>query len=199
MDDDPSLLFGYLVDPIHVVESLPLTYDNRLDGIERGMYYSVIGRVCVEGRVDLIEKLLNGEYIGINEVICAGVTLLGVARSIDMAEFLINRGAVFRGGGRDRVEPKRLGKEELDCFGYYITHPALHILNHFFNHPQFIYRDSYMEVAIDLGTITLKYHHRDREPIIGEGEDISEEPVRTIKYSVPALFKAFILEHPATV
>ena len=67
-------------------------------------------------------------------------TLLGVARSIEMAELLIKHGAVFKGKGG-----------EFDCFKHYIRRYESHILNHFFNHPEFIYREEYMNIAIDLG------------------------------------------------
>ena len=76
MDDvDPSLLVeGMWEDhPIHVVETLPLTYDNRLNKIQWKVY-TVIGIVCRADRVDLVERLLNGGYIGINEAIWVGGT-----------------------------------------------------------------------------------------------------------------------------
>ena len=93
--------------------------------------------ICKADRVDLVEKLLNGGYVGINDHVWRRGTLLGITRSIKMAEFLINHGAVFKVG-------------EFDCFSDYIYRLAPHMLNHFFNHPQFIYRDRYMECAIDL-------------------------------------------------
>ena len=108
-EDDPSLLFdGRIMDPCHLVESLPLTYDNRLDGVERGMYYSIVGMVCMAGRVDLVEKLLNGGYVGINDHVWCGGTLLGLTMSIEMAEILIKHGAVLKG-------------REFDCFSFYIN------------------------------------------------------------------------------
>ena len=60
-DDDPSLLFEGRIyeDPCHVVESLPLTYDNRLYKVRHRMY-CIVDMVCIAGRVDLVEKLLNG-------------------------------------------------------------------------------------------------------------------------------------------
>ena len=143
-EDDPSLLFeDRMADPCHLVESLPLTYDNRLDGV-RHRVQMVAGVVCMADRVDLVEKLLNGGYVGINDHVWRGATLLGAANSIEMAEVLINHGAVFKGSG-------------FDCFSYYINYPAPHMLNHFFNHPEFIYRDRYMEHVIYIYANDLSY------------------------------------------
>ena len=83
--------------------------------------------------------------VGINEHVWHGGTLLGIANSIRMAEVLINNGATFKG-------------REFDCFSYYISsRPRLHMLNHFFNHPEFMYREHYMNLANRLS-------ERNREP-----------------------------------
>ena len=87
--------------------------------------------VCRADRIDLVEKLLNGEYIEVNEVIWGNVTLLGVAKSIEMADVLIGHGAVLKGDG-------------FDCFKNYITRQRLYMLEHFFNHHEFIYRYIYI-------------------------------------------------------
>ena len=54
-----------------------------------------------------------------------------------MAEVLIKHGAVFKCSG-------------FDCFKHYIRRYEPNMLNHFFSHPEFIYRDMYMEHAINL-------------------------------------------------
>ena len=51
-----------------------------------------------------------------------------------MAEVLIKRGAMLKGKG-------------FNCFNDYIIQRELHMLDHFFNHPEFIYREHYMEDA----------------------------------------------------
>ena len=67
-DEDPSLLFDeYITEPCHLVDLLPLTYDNRLDKIIHRVY-RVSWMVCTEGRIDLVEKLLNGGYIAVRYV-----------------------------------------------------------------------------------------------------------------------------------
>ena len=133
---DPSLLFdGMWEDPNHFVESLPLNYDNdkRFDDIRL-----LVAKIVINlrgGRVDLVEKLLNCEYTEINEFVCDGGTLLGFVNSIEMAEVLIKHGATFKGRG-------------FDCFKEYVSSPPrLHILNHFFTHPEFIFRNVYGEYA----------------------------------------------------
>ena len=140
MDPDPFLLFDDIwEDPIHFVESLPLTYDIRFadvdDEIRRRVYY-LAGVVSFAGRVDLVEKLINGGYVGVNEVFCIRTTLplLGVANTTEMADLLISHGAVFRG-------------REFDCFDHYIRRYETHMIEYFFNHPEFIYREEYMNIV----------------------------------------------------
>ena len=128
MDPDPSLLFlDTTVHPIEIVESLPFTYINRFadvdDEIRRRVYY-VARAVCFAGRVDLVKKLINGGYVGVNEVFCIRTTLLGVANTTETVDLLI----------------------------------------HFFSHPEFIYREEYMKLAIDVGTI--KHYDSDSEYIV---------------------------------
>ena len=137
-DDAPLLLFinrdNINNDPCHLVESLPPIYDKRLDMFRYEVQF-VAMRVCDADRVDLVEKLLKGEYVGVNEKVWCGSTLLGFANSIEMAELLIKHGALFK-------------VLDFDCFYYYIILSVPHMLEHFFNHPQFIYRDDYMKLAI---------------------------------------------------
>ena len=139
-DGDLSLLFNgedMMEDPCRVAESLPPTYDKRFDMFRYEVQF-VAMRVCGADRVDLVEKLLNGGYVGINEIYICWTTLLGVANSIKMAELLIKHGALFKGRGCN----------DFDCFSFYIYNCKHHMLNHFFNHPEFIYTDKYMYLAI---------------------------------------------------
>ena len=171
-DDDPSLLFNgnnmMYEDPCNLVKSLPPIYDKRLDMFRHKVKRLAWWTCVVEDKVDLVEKLLKGGYLGINEIIYnttlllgidnnsikMGTTLLGLANSIEMADFLIDHGAMFKGRGCN----------DFDCFEYYIIRPNLHMLEHFFNHPQFIYTDKYMDLAIKVGydpTIEILKRKRD--------------------------------------
>ena len=155
-DDDPLPLFEYMMeDPCHVVKSLPPTHDKRFD-MFRHRVELVATSVCELDRVDLVEKLLNGGYVGVNEIVWYGTTLLGLANSIEMADLLISHGAVFKGRWCN----------DIDCFSHYICYNKPHMLEHFFNHPEFIYRNLYMDLAIDCDhdpVIVLLKRKRDRQ------------------------------------
>ena len=141
-DDVPSLLFyddDTWEDTCRVVKSLPLIYDKRLDRFRHKLQI-VAWRSCMAGEVDIVEKLLNGGYVGvngpvgINEIVWRDVTFLGITNSIEVAELLIKHGAVFKGKG-------------FDCFKHYILRYDPYMIDHFFNHHQFIYTDKYMGLA----------------------------------------------------
>ena len=159
-DDDPYILIegSIYVNPCRVVESLPPTYDKRLDRF-RWRVQMVAMRVCGVGRIDLVEKLLNGRYVRINEQFWGGDTLLGGASSIKMADLLISHGAVFKGRGW----------KEFDCFKCYIIRCYPYMIKHFFNHHEFIYTDKYMDLAIandNKPTIDILKRKRDRQRAI---------------------------------
>ena len=156
-DDDPSLLFNgnnmMYEDPCNLVKSLPPIYDKRFD-MFRHKLLLLAAWVCDTDRIDLVEKLLKGGYVGVNEIVWLGSTLLRFVNSIKMAEFLINHGAVFKG-------------KDFDCFIDYIKYPKPHMLNHFFNHPEFIYTDWYMDIAVDCDHKYMGYViDYDNKPII---------------------------------
>ena len=154
-DDDPSLLFddNNMTNPCHVVKSLPPIYDKRFYRFRLKLQI-VAWWVCMSGEVDLVEKLLKGGYVRINdEHVWCETTLLGVADSIKMADLLISHGAVFKG-------------KDFDCFRVYIRRYEPHMLEHFFNHPEFIYTDKYMKLAIIHNykrTIDILKRKRDRQ------------------------------------
>ena len=164
-DDDPSLLFKGRTNPCHVVESLPPIYDKRLDMVRHKVKHATM-KICELDRVDLVEKLLKGEYVGVNEKVWCGSTLLGVARSIEMADLLIKHGALFK-------------VLDFDCFYYYINYHKLHMIKHFFNHPEFIYTEQYIEIAIanydNKPIIEILKRKRDRQRAIITMDELGKQ------------------------
>ena len=167
-DDDPSLLFNgnNRSNPCDLVESLPPIYDKRLDRFRHSVKRLAWWTCVMEDRIDLVEKLLKGGYVGVNEIVWLGSTLLRFVNSIKMAEFLINHGAVFKGN-------------EFDCFIFYICDYKPHMLNHFFNHPEFIYTDKYMDIAIsdydNKPIIDILKRKRDRQHAIITMDELGKQ------------------------